>query len=183
MAILHSSARPNSTFCRSSGEFCGCATKPIQPKDSLGLLLIRSPKFSRDFGFLWFCSRTKRFYIHPNPNPNDPNHNPEAIHNPNHNPNPNPSPKQSNSCLTSLSRDQNSFLPITLQGSIFTIRHGGDSESAFKNTPIKITYIPLGPFHKNFLKIWASDLVGAILSWVTFVMISKNLRLKYCNFD
>ena len=91
---------------------------------AIRLLLIRSPKFSRDFGFLWFCSRTKRFYIHPNPNPN-PNHNPEAIHNPNHNPNPNPSPKQSNSCLTSLSRDQNSFLPITLQGSIFTIRHGG----------------------------------------------------------
>ena len=118
-------------------------------------------KFSRDFGFLWFCSRTKRFYIHPNPNPN-PNHNPEAIHNPNHNPNPNPSPKQSNSCLTSLSRDQNSFLPITLQGSIFTLRHGGDSESAFKNTPIQITFIPLGPFHKNFLKIWASDLVGAL---------------------
>ena len=79
--------------------------------------------------FLWFCSRTKRFYIHPNPNPN-PNHNPEAIHNSN----PNPSPKQSNSCLTSLSRDQNSVLSITLQGSIFTLRH--DSESAFKNTPI-----------------------------------------------
>ena len=34
---------------------------------------------------------------------------------------------------------------------------GGDSESAFKNTPILITSIPLGPFHKNFLKIWASD--------------------------
>ena len=49
----------------------------------------------------------------------------KAIHNPNHNPNPNPSPKQSNSCLTSLSRDQNSFLPITLQGSIFTLRHEG----------------------------------------------------------
>ena len=54
---------------------------------------------------------------YPNPNPN---HNPEAIHNPNHN--PNPSPKQSNSCLTSLmSRGQNSFLPITLQGSVFGI--------------------------------------------------------------
>ena len=93
---------------------------------TMGPLLICSPKFSRDFMFLWFCSRTKRFYIHPNPNPN-PNHNrnPEAIHNPNHNPNPNPSPKQSNSCLTSLSRDQNSFLPTTLQGSIFTLRHGG----------------------------------------------------------
>ena len=39
---------------------------------------------------------------------------------------------------------------------------GGDSESAFKNTPIQITFIPLGPFHKNFLKIWASDLVGAV---------------------
>ena len=35
--------------------------------------------------------------------------------------NPNPNPKQSNSCLTSLSRDQNSFLPITLQGSNFTL--------------------------------------------------------------
>ena len=116
-----------------------------------GLLLIRSPKFSRDFGFLWFCSRTKRFYKHPNPNHN---HNPEAIHNPNHN--PNPSPKQSNSFLTNLSRDQNRFLPINFQGSIFTLRHGGDSESAYKNTPILITFIPLGPFHKNFLKIWAS---------------------------
>jgi len=86
-------------------------------------------------------------------NPN-PNHNPEAIHNPNHN--PNPSPKQSNSFLTNLSRDQNRFLPINFQGSIFTLRHGGDSESAYKNTPILITFIPLGPFHKNFLKIWAS---------------------------
>ena len=34
-------------------------------------------------------------------------------------------------------------------------------ESAFKNTPIHITFTPLQPFHKNFLKIWASDLVGA----------------------
>ena len=40
-----------------------------------------------------------------------------------------------------LSRDQNSFLPVTLQRSIFTLRHGGDSESAFKNTPIEITII------------------------------------------
>ena len=73
--------------------------------------------------------------------------------------------------LTSLSRDQDSFLPITLQGSIFTLRHawggggggGGvcDSESSFKNTPIQISFIPLRPFHENFLKIWASDLVGA----------------------
>ena len=39
---------------------------------------------------------------------------------------------------------------------------GGDSESAFKNTPIQITFTPLGPFHENFLKIWASDLVGAL---------------------
>ena len=39
---------------------------------------------------------------------------------------------------------------------------GGDSESAFKNTPIQITIMPSGPFHKNFLKIWASDLVGAL---------------------
>ena len=50
--------------------------------------------------FLWFCSRTKRFYINHNPNLN-PNHNPEAIPNPNHN--PNPSPKQSNLCFISLS--------------------------------------------------------------------------------
>ena len=61
-----------------------------------------------------------RFFINPyrylNPNPN---HNPEIIHNPNLNPNPNPSPKQSNLCLFRLSRDQNSFLPITFQGSIF----------------------------------------------------------------
>ena len=34
---------------------------------------------------------------------------------------------------------------------------GGDSESAFKNTPIEIPFVPLGPFHENFLKIWASD--------------------------
>ena len=53
---------------------------PIRAKCIIWLLLIRSPKFSRDFGFLWFCSRTKRFYIHPNPNPNH-KHNPEAIHN------------------------------------------------------------------------------------------------------
>ena len=33
---------------------------------------------------------------------------------------------------------------------------GGDSESAFKNTPVPSTIIPLGPFHKKFLKIWAS---------------------------
>ena len=38
---------------------------------------------------------------------------------------------------------------------------GGDSESAFKNTPIQTTVILVGPFYKNFLKIWASDLVGA----------------------
>ena len=57
-------------------------------------------QISRDFGFYGFAAE-QRFYIHPNPN-----HNPEAIHN--------PSPKQSNSCLTSLSRDQNSCLPITL---------------------------------------------------------------------
>ena len=90
--------------------------------------------------FLWFCSLTKRFYINRNPNPN-PNHNPEAIHYPYHNPNPNPSPKRSNSCFISLSRDQNSCFPVTLQGSIFTLRHGGDSESALKK------YTDLDHFH------------------------------------
>ena len=47
------------------------------------------------------------------------------------------------------------------QGSIFAIRHGGDSESASKNTAIYITFIPSGPFQKDFLIIWASDLVEA----------------------
>ena len=108
-----------------------------EPRASRGLLLNRSPKFSRDFGFYGFAAEHNGFtiYIHPNPNPKL-NHNPKAIHNPNHNPNPNPSPKPSNSCLTSLSRDQNSFLPITLQGSILPYVMGGDSQSAFKNTPV-----------------------------------------------
>ena len=102
--------------------------------------------------FLWFCSRTKRFYIHPNPNPN-PNHNPEAIHNPNHNPNPNPSPKQSNSCLTSLSRDQNSSLPITLQESIFTLRHGGIIRNHHPKIHRSRSIIhPKGLFTRIFLK-------------------------------
>ena len=65
-------------------------------------------KLSRDFGFYGVYSGTKRFYIKLNPNPN-PNHNPEAIYN------PNPSPKQSNSCLISLSRDQNRFLPTEME--------------------------------------------------------------------
>ena len=46
---------------------------------------------------------------------------------------------------------------------------GGDSESAFKNTPKQLTFIPIGPFHKNFLKIWASDLVGAF-NLIAYVM-------------
>ena len=59
------------------------------------LLLIRSPKNITFFGFL-------RFFINPNHNPN-------------------PIPEQSNLCLSSLSRDQISFLPMTLQGSIFIL--------------------------------------------------------------
>ena len=52
---------------------------------------------------------------------------------------------------------------------------GGDSESAFKNTPIQIIFISEGPFHKNFLKIWASDLVGAI--FMRIVHITMCLRV------
>ena len=121
-----------------------------------GLLLIRLPKNYHVSWVFTVFQPNSRFYKNPNPNPN---HNREAIHNPNQN--PNPSPKQSNCCITSLSRDQNSCLPITLQGSIFTLSHGGDSESASKNKLNSSTFIPSGPFHKNFLKIWASDLVGA----------------------
>ena len=130
----------------------------------VGLLLIRSPKCSRDFGFYGFAAEQNGFTYTLIPTLTLTITPKLFITLTNHNPNPNPSPKQSNSCLTSLSRDQNSLLPITLQGSIFTLRHGGlggDSESAFKNTPIQITFMPLGPFRKNFLKIWASDLVGA----------------------
>ena len=82
---------------------------------------------------------------HPNPNPNP---NPYSNHIPNPNPNPNPN-SNSNltekwsffSCLTEhWSRDhlKISFSPITPQGCIFTLRHGGDSESASKNTSIPI---------------------------------------------
>ena len=59
----------------------------------------------------------------PNSDPNsNPNYNLEAIHNPNHN--LNPIPKHSNSCLTILTRDKNSFLPIIFQEIIFNLRHG-----------------------------------------------------------
>ena len=69
--------------------------------------------------------------------PYNPNHNSEAIYNPNHNPIPNPSPKQSNVCLTSLSRDQNSFLRVlTFQGSRFT-------ENAYSNTDYSYTLLVL----------------------------------------
>ena len=55
---------------------------------------------------------------------------------------------------------------------------GGDSESAFKNTPTPITFIPLGPFHKNFLKVWASDLVGASINsfcrWASKVIFNDS---------
>ena len=54
------------------------------------------------------------------------------------------------------------FLPITLQPvqeSIFTLRHGG----LIRNQHPKIhrSRSIVHPFHKNFLKFWASDLVGA----------------------
>ena len=51
---------------------------------------------------------------HPNPNPG-----------PNVNPNPNPRRRERNIRLTGWSRDQISFLSITSQGSIFTLRHVG----------------------------------------------------------
>ena len=87
----------------------------LQVQAKRGLSLIR-PNSSPDFGcygMAWFnCSQTKQFYINTN-------HNPEVIHNRiNPKSNRNPSHKQSNSCLTSLSRVQNSFLLILLQGSI-----------------------------------------------------------------
>ena len=62
-------------------------------------------------------------------------------------------------CL--LSRDQNSFLPVTLQESIFTLRHIYPTTwGVIRNQRSKIhrsrspsSFIPLAPFHKNFLKI------------------------------
>ena len=100
-----------------------------------GLLLIRSPKFSRDFGFYGFAAEQDGFTYTLIPTLT------LTI-------TPklfitltttltltlNPSPKQSNSCLTSLSSDQNRFLPITLQGSIFTLRHGWFGISVQKYT-------------------------------------------------
>ena len=66
------------------------------------------------------------------------------------------------------------------------LSHGVDSESASKNTPNHRTFIPSGPFHKNFLKIWASDLVGAILGGAKSSFecgtIWKNLTTVLANF-
>ena len=39
-----------------------------------------------------------------------------------------------------ISRDQDSFSPISRQGSILTLCHGGDSESAFKNTSVQVGF-------------------------------------------
>ena len=58
-----------------------------------------------------------------------------------------------------MSRDQNSVLPVTLQGIIFTLRHRGCFKISVQK--YKIAFVPLEPFRKNFLKILASDLVGA----------------------
>ena len=54
---------------------------------------------------------------------------------------------------------------------------GGDSEkyTDLDHSHTLILYI-LGPFHKNFLKIWASDLVGAIIS-ITFPNPRKHYSL------
>ena len=46
-------------------------------------------------------------------------------------------------------RDQNRFSPTTLHESILAIHHGGDSESASKNTLNNVAFIPSGPFHRH----------------------------------
>ena len=58
-----------------------------------------------------------------------------------------------------MSRDKNRFLPVTPQDSIFTLRHVGDSEPAFKNSSYEVTFRPLGPFHT--IKI----LMGRAIYW------------------
>ena len=47
-----------------------------------------------------------------------------------------------------MSRDQNSFLPVTPQRSILLYVMWGDSEPASKNTYNDVSFIPSGPFHK-----------------------------------
>ena len=39
-----------------------------------------------------------------------------------------------------ISRDQDSFSQISRQESILTLCHGGDSESAFKNTSVQVGF-------------------------------------------
>ena len=85
---------------------------------------IAHPNFITWHWFLRYCSHTERLFQYCYPNPNidrHPNPNPD----PNPNPNPNPSHRERNIRFTGLSRDQISFLPITSQGSIFTLRHVG----------------------------------------------------------
>ena len=62
-----------------------------------------------------------------------------------------------------MSRGQNSFWPVTPQGSICTLRHVGDSDPPFKIHRMKSLSYSGGLFTR-FLKIWASDLVGAIIT-------------------
>ena len=86
------------------------------------------------------------------------NHNHEAIHN----------PKRLNSCFTSLSRDQNGFLPINFQiprKQFCTLLHTswamGVIRNQCSNTPHQTKFTPTRPFHRNFVTIWPIDLVGA----------------------
>ena len=79
---------------------------------------------SRDFGFLQNCGQTERSSQNHYPNPNI-GHHPNPSPGPNVNPNPNPRRRERNIRFTGWSRDQISFLPITSQGSIFTLRHVG----------------------------------------------------------
>ena len=55
--------------------------------------------------------------------------------------------------LITLSRDQNSFFARNSPAKRFNPTSWGDSELAFKNTPIKISFIPLGPFHEKFFNL------------------------------
>ena len=113
-------------------------------------------------------ARKSFYYYNPRPNPN---HNPEAFHN----------PITTNLTLTRARNNRirvklachvtKTVFFITLQGSVFTLRHGAGGDSDFGISVKKYTDLdhntftpyPLGLFTRIFLKckIWASDLVGA----------------------
>ena len=87
---------------------------------SLALIL------SRDISFCDIVATRKweRLFQYHYPNHNF-GHQPNPNSDPYPNPNPNPSRQERNIRLTGRSRDQISFLPITSQGSIYTLRHVG----------------------------------------------------------